>query len=234
MGFACRGPDAATLGTKGATIPAMTAAASPRPRHLPPWVLAGMVAFLPHLLAVILASAQRPGFSHRVQYLSELGERGSATASLTNYLGILPTGLLIACFGLGVLLRFRAQRAMAIAGGLIALRGVLRVVAALFPCDVGCRPALASASQDIHNAAATIAFVALTAAAFTAGAWLRARRHGKAIVVATYALAIVAVAAQVMLLAGAMGSPGLFQRIALGALQLWVALLAIHFAGPGS
>jgi hypothetical membrane protein len=200
------------------------------PTRVKLWALAGMIAFLPHLVAVALASTRRPGFSHRVQFLSELGERGSATAFVTNYLGILPTGILLACFGFGVVMRFRADRRMVIAGALIVLHGVLRAVAALFPCDPGCRPILPTESQTIHNAAATAAFLSLTTALFVAGSWLRAKRHGRTIIVATYVLGAVAIAAQGMLVAAPMGTPGLYQRLALGALQLWVALMAFHFS----
>lgn len=197
-------------------------------RVIRPWMLAGMFAFVPHLVAVLAASAQRPGFSHRMQYLSELGERGSATAGLVNFAGILPTGLLLAWFGLGLLLLYRGQRAMAVCGSLIVLHGVCRVIVAFFPCDAGCRPLLPSHSQSIHNLAASIGFVALTAAVFTAAAWLRARRRGIGIVAASYALGATAVAAQVLLVVAPGTSTGLYQRVALGALQLWVVLFAIH------
>ena len=208
----------------------MKSLVSPPSTLVQPWTVAGMLAFLPHLIAVVLATVQRPEFSNRIQYLSELGERGSSTAIVANYLGILPTGVLLACFGVGVFLRFRADRLMAAAGALIVLHGVLRVVAAIFPCDPGCRPIFPTTSQTVHNMAATVAFVSLTTSLFLAGSWLRARRHETWIVAATFSLGALAVAAQGMLVAAPTGSPGLYQRLALGALQLWVALLAFHLS----
>ena len=198
---------------------------------LRPWQLAGIVAFLPHLLAVIIATVHRPEFSHRLQYLSELGERGSTTATLTNYLGIIPTGILFASFGLGIVLHYRAYRLLTVTGVLIVLHGLCRVLAALFPCDFGCRPNSPTLSQMIHNSSATVAFVSLTASLFIAGRWLVANKRGSAIVAATYSLGLVAVAAQVVLVISPATSPGLFQRLALGALQLWVTVLALHFVG---
>jgi hypothetical membrane protein len=198
-------------------------------RTVEPWQLAGLLAFAPHLLAVMLATAWRPGFDHRLQYLSELGERGSTTAALMNFFGIVPTGLLFMSFGFSVLASYRAHRLLAAAGALVVLHGICRPIAAFFPCDVGCRPELPSLSQTIHNFSATIAFVSLTAALFVAGPWLVARKCGALIITATYALGFVAVAAQAILVTAPGGNLGLYQRLALGALQAWVAVLALHF-----
>jgi hypothetical membrane protein len=201
-----------------------------------PWMLAGMVAFVPHLLAVVLATFQRPGFSHTAQYLSELGERGSVSAALTNFAGIVPTGVLFVGFGIGLAATCRSQRHLAIAGALIVLHGACRMLAAFFPCDPGCRPVVPSASQSIHNLSVTVGFVSLTTALFVVGAWLIARKRGAAMVTATYAAGALAVAAQALVVLGPATGVGLYQRVALGALQLWVALLALHLsrgtAGP--
>ena len=193
------------------------------------WPLAGAFAFLPHLVAIFLATSRRPGFDHVKQYLSELGERGSDTASLMNFLGIVPTGLLIAVFGAGLLKAYRNEPRLVVAGSLIVIHGIFRVAAGLFPCDLGCRPASPSISQSIHNISAAMGYVSLTTAVFFAGAWLLARRRGAFIVTATYALGVCAAAALLMLFLNVGGQLGLYQRIALLALQLWVAFFALHF-----
>lgn len=207
----------------------MSATGTPLQRQFSSWMFAGLLAFAPHLVAVLIAASLHPGFNHRAQFISELGERGSSTAFLINFLGVLPTGGLLAAFGLGLLLSYRAHRLLAVAGALITLHGLCRVLTAFFPCDVGCRPAVPSLSQLVHNAAAIVAFVALTGALFTAGAWLFKRKRGAAAVATTYALGVTAVLAQVLLVVGAgNGNDGLYQRVALGSLQLWVSLLALH------
>lgn len=199
-------------------------------REFSPWLLAGLFGFAPHLVAVVVATYQRPGFDHRSQFISELGERGSNTAFVINFVGIVPTGLLLAAFGVGLVVRYRAHRLMAIAGALIALHGFCRVMAAFFPCDVGCRPVAPSLSQVVHNVSATIAFISLTAALFTTGVWLVKSKRGVVAVLATYTLGVAAVVAQGLLMANtAGGDVGLHQRVALGALQIWVAILAFHF-----
>ncbi len=185
---------------------------------------------MPHLVAVVVASYQRPLFDHRLQFISELGERGSSTAFVTNFLGIVPTGLLLAVFGVGLVVRYREHRLLASAGLLIVLHGLCRVVAAFFPCDVGCRPAVLSISQVVHNVSATVAVISLTAALFTAGAWLATSKRGVVAVGATYALGVISLVAQGLLVVKIpAGDVGLYQRVALGALQLWVAIFALYF-----
>ncbi len=193
------------------------------------WKFAGLIAFVPHLLATIEAGARRPGFDHRARFLSELGERGSPTAFTMNYLGIIPTGILFIIFGGSLWLRHRAERALAVAGALIALHGSCRVLVAIFPCDAGCRPVAPSMSQLVHNTAAAAALVSLTAALFTAGAWFITRRRGPVPIAATAILGGIALVAQATLLTHPLDDHvGLYQRLALGALQLWVAALALH------
>ena len=208
----------------------MNITAEPSPSHrFAAWQLAGLVAFVPHLIAVVLASAQRPGFDHRAQFLSELGERGSTSAFVVNFLGVAPTGVLFAIFGVGLLLHFRTQRSLAVAGAFITLHGLCRVLAACFPCDAGCRPIDPSTAQLVHNASATVAFVSLTAALFTVGAWLIKRRRRGSITTVTYVIGGLALVAQAMLLIHPYGgNVGLYQRVALGSLQLWVAILAFN------
>jgi hypothetical membrane protein len=201
----------------------------PRPSRLfLSWIAAGFLSFLPHLIAIIVATAMRPDFNHKRQFLSELGDRASPTAALFNFFGVMPTGALILVFGVGLALAYRAEPLLRIAGALVAVHGLCRIGAAMFPCDAGCRPLSPSYSQVIHNATATTAFLALTVALFIAGAWLIKRRRPFAIIVPTYLLGIVAVAAQALLTLGSAASTGLFQRLALGALQLWLVLFSAH------
>jgi hypothetical membrane protein len=205
-----------------------TPTARPNERSHRQWYFFGVVAFLPHLLAVLLASSQRHPFDHTQQFLSELGERGSTTANLMNYFGILPTGTLIALFAVVILSNAGKAPLLRIAGGLILIHGVCRVVAALFPCDVGCHPAVPSLSQFIHNVAAAVGFLALVAAPFVVGRWLLVQRRGLAIVGATFFLGSVATASLILFNINAAGGVGLYQRIALGSLQLWLSIFALH------
>ena len=205
-----------------------------KPRHprfspvVAVWLAAGVLCFVPHLFASVVATASRPNFDSNRQLLSELGERGSAGAEAFNFLGVLPTGGLLLIFGLGVMLAYRAEALLRIAGALIVAHGIARIVAAVFSCDASCRPVAPSVSQSVHNMAASGAFITLTIALFLVGAWLVKRRERILSILATYTLGVCAVGAQALLLFGPSGFTGLHQRIALGALQLWVVLFAAH------
>ena len=197
---------------------------------LPLWKIVGALAFLPHLAAVIAASLQRPGYDHLSQFLSELGERGSVTGPVMNYGGIVPTGVMLTLFGLGLSLHCRKESLARIAGLLIAIHGLCRIATGLFPCDLGCQPVASSASQQIHKLSATVGFIALTAAAFTMGAYSLIKRLGSDLVVASYAAGVVASIALLAIAHGGTGFAGLYQRIALGALQAWVTYLALRLS----
>ena len=192
------------------------------------WLLVGATSFIPHLVAVVSATLQRPGFDHKRQFLSELGERGSSTANVFNFLGVIPTGILILIFGLGLVYFYRHEMLLKIAGVLVSIHGAFRVAAAVFPCDAGCRPEYPTSSQVNHNAVATGAFIALTVALFIVGVWLIKRREGIATIVVTYVLGAVAVGMQVWLTLGTASTTGLAQRMALAALQLWIVALSAH------
>jgi hypothetical membrane protein len=197
------------------------------------WKIIGTVAFLPHLIALIAATFLRPGFDHNRQYLSELGERGSSTERLMNYLGIIPTGAMIALFGIGLALQYRKERLALLAGLLILVHGLCRISAGLFPCDVSCIPDSPSVSQQIHNISASAGLISLTTAAFLMGAYFIVKSHGAHIIACSYAAGVIASIALFMLIHNPAKLAGLYQRIALGTLQLWITYMALYLLLSG-
>ena len=57
-------------------------------------LLCGLVAPLLWAAAIVIAGELRPGFDHVAQYISELGEHGSATETFMRYGGFVATGLM--------------------------------------------------------------------------------------------------------------------------------------------
>jgi hypothetical protein len=103
------------------------------------------------LLLTVLGGAGVPGYSHASQFISELGATGAPHEMLVRFAGFLPAGVFLCLFTLGA---FRAlPRSRLTSVGLIGvlIYAVGYIVAAIFPCDPGCRPAEPSASQIVHN-----------------------------------------------------------------------------------
>ena len=104
------------------------------------------------VLLTVIGGAGFPNYSHASQFISELGADGAPHAGLINYAGFLPAGLLVCTFAL---LAWRAlPRSVGTALGMVGifLFGFGYLVAVVYPCEAGCRPATPNLSQTIHNA----------------------------------------------------------------------------------
>ena len=120
---------------------------------------------------IVITGAMRPGFSHATQFISELGERGSATELLMRGLGFGFTGLLYLGFAAAAAATFRRGWLIVIACLLIALDGTGRMGAGVFPCDPGCMRV--SPTQDLHQMFATMGFLSAVVAAIFWGVVVR-------------------------------------------------------------
>lgn len=87
---------------------------------------------------IIFCGSVRPEYSHFTQFISELGERGSSTEFIMRYAGFLPTGLMHVAFSAFLYVTFKGSRLTAIAATLLAINGLARIGAGIFPCEVGC------------------------------------------------------------------------------------------------
>jgi hypothetical protein len=133
-------------------------------RHLTPAVgqtptfMSHQLAFISALVAALcigllaaLGGIATPGYSHLAQFISELGATQTATEYPVRFAGFLPAGVALLAF---CWFAFRAlPRARVSTGALLglAVHALGYVVAAVFPCDPGCRPPQPSLSQSIHD-----------------------------------------------------------------------------------
>jgi hypothetical membrane protein len=177
----------------------------------------------PLLWAAFIAGlgALRPEYDHVAHFISELGERGGPTEYPMRYGGFVLTGALYVPFALAMHRRFGAAPAAA----LVALGGVMRVVAGFYPCDLHCAAIAPSTDQVVHNLAARAGFLALIAATLV---WAyRFRREPAFRGLAAYS-ALSGCASFVFLVLIGVDPPhqGLFQRLSTGLLSLWVFVVA--------
>lgn len=199
---------------------------------LRPFALSSVACAVVVLLLTVLGGALTPGYSHVAQYISELGARGAPLEWPVRFAGFLPAGLLMLAFCVHAWRTLpRSWRVTLCLLGL-ALYALGYLVAVVFPCDLGCRPAEPSLSQLIHNFAGLLGYLfaplLLLAMAREARRWKGAQR----LVLPGYFAALLAF---VGLLTLTPESPwaGLSQRAIEAAVLSWFSLLGVYLArGP--
>jgi hypothetical protein len=136
------------------------------------------------------------------------------------------TGFLYLCFAGALIAAFRNGWLWTAAALLIALEGVGRMGAGIFPCDPGC--VQLSPGPNLHRLFATIGFGSGILAAFLWG--LLMRRIPPLRRLASFSLASGAVALiSLVVMSSAKGTTlpiGLFELVATGVLSIWLLVFA--------
>lgn len=178
------------------------------------------------LALIATAGSLRQNFSHVTDYVSELGERGSTTEGLMRYGAFGVTGLLYLCFAGALRVTFRDGWFGKAASALIALNGVGRIGAGIFPCDPGC--VSPSPGPDLHRLFATLGFCSGTLATFFWAPVLR--RFPRLRPLSSFSVGCGAAALVCLLLMSWAPSPalpsGLFEHLATVVLSGWLLVFA--------
>jgi hypothetical membrane protein len=106
----------------------------------------------------IVCSALRTNYNHQTQFISELGATDTPYAQLMNYLGFIPSGIMIMCLGLAILLALGNRVTCRVGGTFIILFGTGMLLAGVFSCDAGC-PENGSLESTIHDRISAVAFL---------------------------------------------------------------------------
>ena len=179
-------------------------------------------------LIVVVAAELRPEYRHFSQLMSELGEAGSRTEALMNYVGFLPSAVLVFLSSLALGAHFRGSWFGTLGSLCVSLFAVGMFAAGMFPCDVSCTPEVPSQTQRLHFAAGMVADPALALAPLILAFRFRQLEDWRPMFsysVATSLLSFFALIAIGWSLPERNGS-GLFQRLALGLPFLWLALVS--------
>jgi hypothetical membrane protein len=190
----------------------------------------GIVSPIAWLGLIAFAGVITPHFEHSTQFISELGARGSATEMLMRVVAFGFTGLLYVCFAGGVLVTLRRTWIVMLACALIAVEGIGRMGAGVFPCDPGC--VRISSTQDLHKLFATIGFVSGIVAAILWGVLFRRLMLFQQLAPLSIACGIVA-AISLMLMSwdgNPVHAPGFFEHLATTVLSIWIVLFAANVA----
>lgn len=180
-------------------------------------------------LVVTVAGILTPGYSHVTQFISELGATGAPHEGFVRFAGFLPAGVLLLAFCV-LALCVVPRSAAAVAGLLgLAIYAMGYLVAAAFPCDLGCHPAHPSVSQLIHNAGGFVGYLLAPMFLFALSRAGRAWPNASALVITGY-MASGAALLGLLALSPASATVGLSQRLLEVAVLGWVALCGIYFA----
>ncbi|MEN8098545.1 MAG: DUF998 domain-containing protein [Chloroflexota bacterium] len=122
-------------------------------------VLSGIAAPVFHLFAVLMSGILHPGYSHISQAVSVLGAQGVQFSAILNYAGLVPAGILTLAFSTAMFRQLKGEPAFFISSCLVALTGIGRLIAGLFPCDPNCVP-IVTISGRLHAIAGFMALIA--------------------------------------------------------------------------
>jgi len=100
--------------------------------------VSGIIAPLILLFAILIAGLLYPGYSHLTQPISALGAKEATSRHVLNFGGLIPVGTLTFIFAIGMFRSFRNGKVLRISAVLVAVAGLGRLSAGIFPCDPGC------------------------------------------------------------------------------------------------
>lgn len=193
--------------------------------------VSGIIAPIIFAVVVIILGFLEPGYSHLTQAISELGQIGATNAVVQN-VNFAILGILLLIFSVGL---HRGITKGSILGPLLlAIFAIVSLLGnAIFACDPGCL--MEDANSRIHNMLGLTGFVAFILAPLTLSRRLKKDNlwngYGR------YSI-ISGVLAILFLLIFIVGSAalseslpfirGIFQRLFIGTLLLWVEVMAIR------
>ena len=183
-------------------------------------------------LSVLIAGALHPHYSHISQAISELGAKSAPYRDFLNYGGLIPAGVLTFLFAVAMFSCLRGNSALRVSAGLVAVVGLGRLLAGLFPCDPGCS-SFTSTSSRIHAIAGFIALAAgaLAPIAMAVGLWTQRSRR-------MFVLSLVfGVGALAVIGAGVtriwMPYVGAMQRLLLIFTYAWIIAVGLYYGAAG-
>jgi hypothetical membrane protein len=175
------------------------------------------------LALIVWGDLYRPDIDAVTDYISELGERGSSTAAIFRGAGFLFTGILYVVLAAALPMVLPRRRRAGIVALFLAVEGIGRFGAGVYPCDPGCDGV--SRAQELHGLFATVGFSSGVLAALAAGVMYDRR------IDLLFGLA----AAGFLLLLTWENNPlpaiGLWERLATATLSIWLIVFSRRWQG---
>ncbi len=141
-------------------------------------IYSGLLGVLFLATSAIAGGMQFEEYSHVRQFMSETYANGTAWGNALRFGGFVPAGSLFLLFGLLSAYEFRKNRTLALGFlGFGFFYGLGTILAALWPCELGCDPeqTSTSTSQMLHFTFASLAYIGTPFCFLVIG--LQARKH---------------------------------------------------------
>ena len=192
----------------------------------------GVMAPFVYAAAAIAAGLKYPGYDHLKNAISELGATGAPSATIMNFAGFLPYGVLMVAFALAVHQGIRADAGGWLAPSLLATYGLAYVALAFARCDPGCQAATFSPHHRMHLLLGDVIFLAAVLGPFTLYPRMIRDPAWRSLGVAT--LVLPALAWLIPEIGGVGISGALRQRLWLLLLFIWIEMVAVHLLRLGT
>ena len=178
------------------------------------------------LTTILFGGLNHPNYRHYSQFISELGASGAVNGQLVNLFGFIPTSAFLTAFVmLAIYISSRqTKQLLGLAG--IGLYSLTLCVAALFPCDAGCRPVTPSVAQLVHNLSAIFGYMGGVIGIFLLASDLR-NKASRRLAAIGFFLGAIAIA-MFFLLSPESLLVGLAQRVFEFAMYAWIIIYAFH------
>jgi|GEM_PF-1107013 len=178
----------------------------------------------------LIAAAIRPDYSHKRDFISELGATGVQNAAFMNYAGFVAGGLLTGSLGFALFKILPRTRTSLLIAFLVGMFGAGIALSGIYSCDAGCPQGSGSIANLVHNAIAPIAFLSLIAAALLSGyGWRRftglRRLSNFSLLTGVAAMGIFILLVQSL---EAREFTGLWQRLLLCVLFSWCIVISLN------
>ena len=188
--------------------------------------ICGIIAPIIFIIIYIIASLLRPDYSHLTNFVSELGAVGAPYAIIQRINFVL-TGVMIVAFTFGLHRGIGDGKGSIIGPLLVAIFGLSAVVSGIFSTDTiqpgSFSDIMHSMSSAIGSVAAIIAFFIISERLEKDILWKPYRSFSTVMAIVAIIVTVVGVG-----ILGAVGTPGLGQRLFLAVLFLWIEVMAIR------
>jgi hypothetical membrane protein len=190
------------------------------------FAICGIISPIVFGILTIIAGLITPNYDHLVNFVSELGAIGAPNAIIQR-INFLLVGILIMVFAFGLHRGIAKRKGSFIGPLLVAIFGLSAVLSGIFSADL-IQPG--SFSDNMHMLSSAIGSTAAIIGFFVISDRLEKDPLWKSFRYFSILIAVVAIVVSVVGngVLGALGYPGLSQRLYMAVLFLWIEVMAVH------